>query len=76
MAFQKKNTQKIQFVEVSCGQCKFGMKSGGCDLAVRIDGKSYFVDGAKIDQYGDSHRVSPAWVSFTIPKDNAMIPLL
>ena len=54
-AQEKKNTQKIQFVEVSCGQCKFGMKSGGCDLAVRIDGKSYFVDGAKIDQYGDSH---------------------
>ena len=54
-AQEKKNTQKIKFVEVSCGQCKFGMKSGGCDLAVRIDGKSYFVDGAKIDQYGDSH---------------------
>ena len=31
------------------------MKPGGCDLAVRIDGKSYFVDGAKIDQHGDAH---------------------
>ncbi|SFB14446.1 hypothetical protein SAMN05660845_1848 [Flavobacterium swingsii] len=54
-AQEKKNAQKTQFVEVSCGQCKFGMKSGGCDLAVRIDGKSYFVDGVKIDQHGDAH---------------------
>ena len=54
-AQDKKTTPKAQIVEVSCGQCKFGMKSGGCDLAVRIDGKSYFVDGTKIDEHGDAH---------------------
>jgi hypothetical protein len=54
-AQDKKTTQKTQIVEVSCGQCQFGMKSGGCDLAVRIDGKSYFVDGTKIDEHGDAH---------------------
>jgi hypothetical protein len=54
-AQDKKTTQKTQKVEVSCGQCQFGMKSGGCDLAVRIDGKSYFVDGTKIDEHGDAH---------------------
>ena len=27
----------------------------GCDLAVRIDGKSYFVEGSKIDEHGDAH---------------------
>ena len=27
----------------------------GCDLAVRIDGKSYFVEGSKIDDHGDAH---------------------
>ena len=27
----------------------------GCDLAVRIDGKSYFVEGTKIDEHGDAH---------------------
>jgi hypothetical protein len=47
---------KNQIVETSCGQCQFGMKSKkGCDLAVRIDGKSYFVEGTKIDDHGDAH---------------------
>ena len=54
-AQEKKNTQKPQIVEVSCGQCQFGMTAKGCDLAVRIDGKSYFVDGTKIDEHGDAH---------------------
>lgn len=51
----KKATPKSQIVEASCGQCKFGMKGHGCDLAVRIDGKPYFVDGTGIDDHGDSH---------------------
>ena len=42
-------------VEASCGQCKFGLKGKSCDLAVRINGKSYFVDGANIDNFGDAH---------------------
>jgi Family of unknown function (DUF6370) len=41
---------------VSCGQCQFGMTDKkGCDIAVRIDGKCYFVEGKKIDDYGDAH---------------------
>jgi hypothetical protein len=52
-ATQKASTPQI--VEASCGQCNFGMTGGGCTLAVRIDGKPYFVDGAKIDQYGEAH---------------------
>ena len=53
---QEKKEPKPQVVEVSCGQCKFGMtEKKGCDLAVRIDGKSYFVEGTKIDDYGDAH---------------------
>jgi hypothetical protein len=31
------------------------MKGNSCDLAIRIDGKSYFVDGTKIDEHGDAH---------------------
>ena len=27
----------------------------GCDLAVRIDGKSYFVEGTTIVDHGDAH---------------------
>ena len=47
---------KTQIVEASCGQCQFGMKGkGGCDLAVRIDSKSYFVDGTDIHKHGDAH---------------------
>lgn len=52
----KKEIVKKQVVEASCGQCKFGMTSKkGCDLAVRIDGKSYFVEGTKLDDHGDAH---------------------
>jgi hypothetical protein len=45
-----------QIVELSCGQCQFGLTSQkGCDLAVRIDDKAYYVDGADIDDFGDAH---------------------
>jgi len=44
-----------RIVDVSCGQCQFGMEGTGCDLAVRIDGKSYYVDGSSIDDHGDAH---------------------
>jgi len=48
--------QKVQVVDASCGQCNFGIKGkGGCDLAVKIDGKAYFVDGVKMDNHGDAH---------------------
>ncbi len=42
-------------VEASCGECQFGMKGDDCDLAVRIDGKTYFVDGTTMDEHGDAH---------------------
>jgi len=42
-------------VEAGCGQCQFGLEGGGCDLAVRIDGKAYWVDGTGIDEHGDAH---------------------
>ena len=46
----------VQTVEASCGQCNFGLKDKrGCDLAVRIGGKAYFVEGTKIDEHGDAH---------------------
>ena len=45
-----------QVVEAACGQCQFRMtKKSGCDLAVKIDGKSYFVDGTTIHDHGDAH---------------------
>jgi hypothetical protein len=47
--------KKILIVEASCGQCQLKMAGKGCTLAVRINGKSYFVDKAKIDDFGDAH---------------------
>ena len=57
----QKNVEKveslpIQVVEASCGQCNFGLTSKkGCDLAVKIDGKAYWVDGTDIHSHGDAH---------------------
>ena len=45
-----------QVVDAACGQCQFGITGkAGCDLAVRIDGESYFVDGTTIHDHGDAH---------------------
>ena len=47
---------KPQIVEAACGQCQFNMTEiSGCDLAVRMNGKSYFVDNTNIDDHGDAH---------------------
>ncbi|MEH6534927.1 MAG: DUF6370 family protein [Psychroserpens sp.] len=55
IACAESKTEK-QIVELSCGQCQFGLTSqDGCDLAIRIDDKAYFVDGAEIDDFGDAH---------------------
>ncbi|RKR09407.1 hypothetical protein C8C83_1037 [Flavobacterium sp. 90] len=54
-AQNKKTNEKPQIVETACGECQFGMKGKSCDLAVRIDGKPYFVDGTTIDEHGDAH---------------------
>ena len=56
IAVNAQDKPKMQIVETACGQCQFGMKGkAGCDLAVRIDGKSYFVDGTDINKHGDAH---------------------
>jgi hypothetical protein len=31
------------------------LEGHGCELAVRIDGKPYFVDGTSLDSHGDAH---------------------
>lgn len=45
----------LQVVEASCGQCRLGLPGKGCDLAVRVQGKAYFVEGTTIDSHGDAH---------------------
>lgn len=48
-------SDSLKIVEAACGECMFKMKGDDCDLAVRLDGKAYFVDGSKIDDHGDAH---------------------
>ena len=79
LAQDKNESSKIQIVEASCGQCQFGMEGKSCDLAVRIDGKSYFVEGTNIDAHGDAHAndgfcasIRKAAVNGTI-KDNKFV---
>ncbi|UOK42766.1 MULTISPECIES: DUF6370 family protein [Flavobacterium] len=74
---EKKEQPKTQIVEAACGQCQFGMQEKGCDLAVRIEGKSYFVEGTSIDEHGDAHAedgfcntIRKAEVSGTIVEDH------
>lgn len=52
---EKAQVAKTEVVEASCGQCQFGLKGGGCDLAVRIDGQAYYVDGSSMGDHGDAH---------------------
>lgn len=47
--------KEVKVVETTCGECRLGMKGDNCELAVKIDGKSYFVDGASIHDFGDTH---------------------
>ena len=44
-------------VDAACGQCLLDLKAEkrGCDLAVRFDGQSFFVDGFTMKQLGDAH---------------------
>jgi hypothetical protein len=72
----KAGADSLKTVEAACGECRFGMKGGGCHLAVRIDGKAYFVDGTTIDKHGDAHaddgfcnKIREARVSGTVVND-------
>lgn len=55
LSFSTEQQSEELTVEAACGQCQFGLAGKGCDLAVRIDGKAYFVDGSEIDEHGDAH---------------------
>lgn len=48
-------TKEVLLVDAACGQCRLGLKGTGCDLAVKIGDKAYYVDGSHIDGHGDAH---------------------
>ena len=69
-------TAKRQYIdstytaEIACGECRFKMAGSSCDLAVRINGQTFFVDGSNIDDHGDAHaddglckKIRPAMVT-------------
>ena len=35
--------------------CNFEMTGEECALAIRIEGKEYYVEGSAIDEHGDAH---------------------
>lgn len=47
--------KKILLVDAACGICQLKLEGKECDLAVRIDGNAYYVDGTHIDSHGDAH---------------------
>ena len=42
-------------VEASCGIFMFDMEGKECELAVKTNGKKYYVIGTGIDDHGDAH---------------------
>jgi hypothetical protein len=49
------SSKPLLTLEASCGTCMFKMKGDGCKLAIRFEGKAYFVEGTGIDDHGDAH---------------------
>jgi hypothetical protein len=48
-------SKEVLLVDAACGQCRLGLPGKSCDLAIRMNGKAYFVDGTDIDSHGDAH---------------------
>lgn len=51
----KTNDITDEIVEASCGQCQFSMNGKGCDLAIRMNDNTFYVEGTNIDDHGDAH---------------------
>ena len=48
-------TKPVYTVDASCGTCQFKMEGKGCNLAIKYEGKYYYVTGTSIDDHGDAH---------------------
>jgi hypothetical protein len=48
--------EKSYKVLAACGTCQFNMSSPtGCALAIKVAGKTYWVDGSALADHGDEH---------------------
>ena len=52
---QKETKARVFQVKAACGQCQLELPGYGCDLAVVVDNKAYFVANGDIDAHGDAH---------------------
>lgn len=41
--------------EAGCARCRFQADEPGCDLAIRVEGRTWLVTGTEIDDHGDAH---------------------
>lgn len=48
-------SKEVKTVEAGCGECVLDLGGKDCKLAVRFNGRSYFVEGTGIDDHGDAH---------------------
>tara|TARA_R110002072_G_scaffold97469_1_gene214332 strand:+ start:103 stop:405 length:303 start_codon:yes stop_codon:yes gene_type:complete len=55
VACQTKLKVSVLEAPIACGQCQFDLEGDGCNLAVKINDKAYFVEGFGIDDFGDAH---------------------
>ncbi len=44
-----------EVIEVACGMCQLNMDASSCEPAVRIEGKTYFMDGAPAELTEHEH---------------------
>ncbi len=49
-----KNKEVLE-VETACGTCMFKMEGKTCSLAIKQNGKPYYIDGTDINDHGDAH---------------------
>lgn len=42
-------------VDAGCARCRFQTDEPGCDLAIRVEGRTWLVNGTDIDDHGDAH---------------------
>lgn len=54
-ALNKSNESIEGVYDVSCGKCNFEMTGNGCDLAIQVEGKNYYVEGSNLHEHGNAH---------------------
>lgn len=46
----------LQEVDAACGLCHFGLSASACQLAVKVDGGAYFVEGVEEIPHEEMHK--------------------